>query len=72
MTAVTDCLASSISVAVMPKIIDWLAELTAECPKKIAHNINYRCAEVSAIAEGAVAETTAQPPTGASTVTVSR
>jgi hypothetical protein len=22
------------------KLIDWLDELTAECPKKIAHNLN--------------------------------
>ena len=25
------------------KLIDWLAELTAECPKKIAHNMNDPC-----------------------------
>ena len=35
------------------KLIDWLGELTAECPKKIAHNMNDPC-EVSAIAESAV------------------
>ena len=25
------------------KLIDWLDELTAECPKKIAHNMNDPC-----------------------------
>ena len=25
------------------KVIDWLDELTAECPKKIAHNMNDPC-----------------------------
>ena len=25
------------------KLIDWLAELTAECPKKIARNMNDPC-----------------------------
>ena len=25
------------------KIIDWLDELTAECPKKISHNTNDPC-----------------------------
>ena len=25
------------------KVIDWLGELTAECPKKIAHNMNDPC-----------------------------
>ena len=25
------------------KIIDWLDELTAECPKKIARNMNDQC-----------------------------
>ena len=25
------------------KLIDWLGELTAECPKKIAHNMNDPC-----------------------------
>ena|SRR5262245_34354920 len=25
------------------KIIDWLDELTADCPKKIAHNMNDPC-----------------------------
>ena len=25
------------------KIIDWLDEMTAECPKKIAHNMNDPC-----------------------------
>jgi hypothetical protein len=25
------------------KLIDWLGELTAECPKKIAHNTNDPC-----------------------------
>ena len=37
------------------KLIDWLDELTAECPKKIARNMNdpVRC-EVPAIAEGVV------------------
>ncbi|MGB6769314.1 MAG: hypothetical protein WBE50_14720 [Methyloceanibacter sp.] len=24
------------------KLIEWLDELTAECPKKIAHNMNHR------------------------------
>ena len=38
------------------KIIDWLDELTAECPKKIAHNMNDPCGgEVPAIAVRAVA-----------------
>jgi hypothetical protein len=37
------------------KLIDWLDELTAECPKKIARNMNgpVRC-EVSAITGGAI------------------
>jgi len=26
-----------------PKLIDWLDELTAECPKKIARNMNDPC-----------------------------
>ena len=26
------------------KLIDWLDELTTECPKKIAHNMNDPCA----------------------------
>jgi hypothetical protein len=25
------------------KVIDWLGELTAECPKKVAHNMNDPC-----------------------------
>jgi hypothetical protein len=25
------------------KLLDWLDELTAECPKKIAHNMNDPC-----------------------------
>ena len=25
------------------KIIDWLAEITADCPKKMAHNMNDPC-----------------------------
>ena len=25
------------------KLVDWLDELTAECPKKTAHNMNDRC-----------------------------
>ena len=25
------------------KLIDWLDELTAECPKKVAHNTNDPC-----------------------------
>jgi hypothetical protein len=25
------------------KVIDWLDELTADCPRKIAHNMNDRC-----------------------------
>jgi hypothetical protein len=25
------------------KVTDWLGELTAECPKKITHNMNDRC-----------------------------
>jgi len=25
------------------KVLDWLDELTAECPKKIAHNMNDPC-----------------------------
>jgi hypothetical protein len=25
------------------KVTDWLDELTAECPRKIAHNMNDRC-----------------------------
>ena len=25
------------------KLIDWLDELTAECPKKVAHNMNDPC-----------------------------
>ena len=25
------------------KVIDWLDELTADCPKKIAHNMNDPC-----------------------------
>jgi hypothetical protein len=25
------------------KIIDWLDEITADCPKKIAHNMNDPC-----------------------------
>jgi hypothetical protein len=25
------------------KVIDWLDELTAECPKKMAHNMNDPC-----------------------------
>jgi hypothetical protein len=25
------------------KLIDWLDELTAECPKKMAHNMNDPC-----------------------------
>jgi len=25
------------------KLIDWLDKLTAECPKKSAHNMNDRC-----------------------------
>ena len=31
------------TVAAMAKVIDWLDELTAECPKKIAHNMNDPC-----------------------------
>jgi hypothetical protein len=40
------------------KVIDWLDELTAECPKKIARNMNdpMRCA-VSEFAEGVLRET---------------
>ena len=26
------------------KVIDWIDELTAECPKRIAHNVNDQCA----------------------------
>jgi len=29
------------------KIIDWLDELTADCPKKSAHNMNDPCGAVS-------------------------
>jgi hypothetical protein len=36
------------------KIIDWLDELTVDCPKKIALNMNDPCGVKSAIAEGAV------------------
>ena len=37
------------------KLIDWLDELTAECPKKIARNMNDPCgATVPAITEAAV------------------
>ena len=38
------------------KVIDWLDELTAECPKKTAHNMNdpLRCA-VPGFSEGLVA-----------------
>ena len=25
------------------KLIDWLGEITADCPKKIAHNMNDSC-----------------------------
>ena len=25
------------------KLIDWLGEITADCPKKIAHNMNDPC-----------------------------
>jgi hypothetical protein len=26
------------------KVLDWLDELTADCPKKLAHNMNNQCA----------------------------
>ena len=26
------------------KVIDWLDEITADCPKKLAHNVNDQCA----------------------------
>ena len=26
------------------KVIDWLDELSADCPKKLAHNMNDQCA----------------------------
>ena len=25
------------------KVIDWLAEITADCPKKLSHNMNDQC-----------------------------
>jgi hypothetical protein len=25
------------------KVIDWLAEITADCPKKLTHNMNDQC-----------------------------
>ena len=38
------------------KLIDWLDEVTADCPKKQAHNKNDPCgAGISRLAEGAVA-----------------
>ena len=36
------------------KAIDWLDELTAECPRKIAHSMNDPCGAVPATAEGVV------------------
>jgi hypothetical protein len=35
------------------KVIDWLDELTAECPKKIARNMNDPCGAVPGFGEGA-------------------
>ena len=26
------------------KLVDWLDEITADCPKKLAHNMNGQCA----------------------------
>jgi len=38
------------------KLVDWLDELTAECPKKVARNMNDPLRrEVSGFGEGAVA-----------------
>lgn len=25
------------------KVVDWLAEITADCPKKLTHNMNDQC-----------------------------
>jgi hypothetical protein len=38
-----DCPASIDSRGRDAKLIDWIDELTAECPKKIAHNMNDPC-----------------------------
>jgi hypothetical protein len=38
------------------KLIDWLDEITADCPKKLAHNMDDPCgARFPDLAEGAVA-----------------
>jgi hypothetical protein len=39
---VIDCAASLRKRGRDTKLVDWLDELTAECPKKTAHNMNDR------------------------------
>ena len=37
------------------KLIDWIDELTAECPKRVAHNMNNPCGvRCPTVAEGVV------------------